>query len=333
MKTKDTFLILAAVILSCNLLSAQDKSKYYDPARFYTLNAAHRSDDGRARVVSVPVGKNENRPLLQILTADGKIVSSDGFKRFGKDCESKDLRSLKTKDGNTVYLYIQGKTTFGDEGAVSSDWVSAFRLGKDGKMEQVPIFKTSKALLKEIICDWRDGETIDGCYDELESGFNDDEYYANSLGITYYAKSSSIYVPLIEKTDNNPYFDLKYTNRFLVYQFDGNVFVFKGREAPYWLHPSLKDFQNTEYCFMTRGRFLVQVDKMKDGSYRYAAWNNAGSLKDLARKPDLVLGGGSCINGERYTFRNNNYKYVVDSYLSTLVVEKNGEVILETDIF
>ena len=332
MKTKNTLLTLAAVvasvILSCCLLSAQNTSKYYDPAQFYTLDAVCRSDDGLARVVNLPTGEYESRPLLQILTADGKIVSSDGFSRLGTECEAKALRSFKTQDGNTVYLYVQVETDYEDE-VIYSDWVSAFRVGKNGKLEQVPFFKTSNLTLKEIACEWRNDETIEDGYGWLESGLDENDFYRNCLGMSYHAKTSSLYVPLIEKT-NSGSFSKKYTNRFLVYHFDGNSFIFKGREAPYWLHSSLKDYQSTEYCFMTSG-YLVQIDKMKDGTYRYASWKNGKGLKDMGRKPSLVIGGGSYKNN-RFTFKNSTYTYTVDLNEETLVVKNNGKTILEQDI-
>lgn len=334
MKTKNNLVtlatVVATVILSCGLLSAQSNSKYYDPAQFYTLDAAQRSDDGRARVIQVPDDEYEFTPVLQILTADGKIVSSDGFSRFGAGDDPKCLRSVKTLDGNTVYLYIQGQSRYENGSVIHSDWVSAFRIGKNGKMEQVPFFKTSKALLKEIVCDWRDDDSTDWCYGWLEAGLDVNDFFTDCLGISYHAETSSLYVPLIEKNDNGSY-SKKYTNRFIVYQFDGNAFVYKGREAPYWLHSSLKDFQSTEFCFMTNG-YLVQVDKLKDGSYRYASWKDGCGLMDMGRKPSLVLRGGSFKN-DRYTFTNNSHTYIVDLKESTLVVKNSGKTILEREIY
>ena len=336
MKTKKNLITLAAVVasivLSCGLLSAQNNAKYYDPAQFYTLDAAYRSDDGLARVVYIPTEDDIRRPLLQILTADGKIVSSDGFSRFERMCEAKVLRSFKTQDGSTVYLYVQSKPYFEDEGTVYTDWVSAFRIGKNGKMEQVPFFKTANLTLKEIACEWKNYDSIEACdhwlYANLDS--DDYDYYVDYLGITYHAKTSSLYIPLIEKNNSGSY-SKKYTNRFLVYKFDGNAFVFKGREAPYWLHSSLKEYQSTEIYFMT-DEYLVQIDKLKDGSYRYASWKNGNSLQDMGRKPSLVIGGGSYKNN-RFTFKNSTYTYIIDKDDMTLVVKNNGKTILEQYIY
>lgn len=322
-----TFLALTGLMLCGSHLPAKNKKDYDDPAQFYTLNASLRSEDGRARVVYIPIVEQYfYRPLLQVLTQDGKLLSYDGTEHFISDrqLDTRELHSFKAKDGQMLYLYIQSEK--GDDYCSTVDWVSVFRVGKNGKLEQVPVFKTSKAMQKEITCEWHNEEDIlTGLWLYSEE---DDPYDPYSRGISYDAKTSSLYIPLIEKNKDG---SKTYTNRFLVYQFDGNVFVYKGTHAPIWLNTSLKDYKETEYCLMTDG-YLVQIDRLKDGSYRYASWKNGDSLGDMKRKPDLVLGNGT-VENDCYTFKNKTFIYHVDLNNMTLVVKNNGKTIMKQDFY
>ena len=303
-----TLLALTGLLFCGSHLSAQIHSDYYDPAQFHTLRAELRSEDGRARVII-----HEGDPLLQILTSDGELASPT--MDFGRTWPL-GLHSIKTKDGQTLYLYFWSES--------HHDWptdnVAAFRVNRNGNLEEAPAFKTSKALLKSINCGWQH-EDVEYCHAMTV----EDELYP---GISYDAKTASVYVPLVEKAKDGKQ---RYTNRFLVYQFDGNVFAYKGRQAARWLHASLKDYQNTEYCFET-DNYLIQVDKLNDGSYRYAAWKNGSTLSDMKRKPDLIVNKGT-VKNNCYTFKNKTYTYVIDLNGRTLVVKNNGKTILREHIY
>lgn len=304
-----TLIALTGLLFCGSSLSAQNESDYYDSSQFYTLRAVYRSEDGRARVMV----DEDDRTLLQVLLPDEILASPT---TDIADTWPHDLHSIKTKDGQTLYLYF-----WSDERPDRmTDNVTAFRVNRNGNLEEAPAFKTSKALLKNIDCCWQN-EDVEYCH-----AMNvEDELYP---GISYDAKTASVYVPLVEKVKDGKQ---RYTNRFLVYQFDGNVFVYKGRQAAWWLHASLKDYQNTEYCFET-DNYLIQVDKLNDGSYRYAAWKNGASLSDMKRKPDLILGNGTGKNN-CYTFKNKTYTYVIDLNGRTLVVMNNGKTILREYIY
>ena len=303
-----TLLALTGLLFCGSHLSAQIHSDYYDPAQFHTLRAELRSEDGRARVII-----HEGDPLLQILTSGGELASPT--MDFGRTWPL-DLHSIKTKDGQTLYLYF-----WSDERPVEmTNHVAAFRVNRNGDLEAAPAFKTSKALLKSIDCSWQNKD-VEYCHAMTV----EDELYP---GISYDAKTASVYVPLVEKVKDGKQ---RYTNRFLVYQFDGNVFAYKGRQAARWLHASLKDYQNTEYCFET-DTYLIQVDKLNDGSYRYAAWKNGSTLSDMKRKPDLIVNKGT-VKNNCYTFKNKTYTYVIDLNGRTLVVKNNGKTILREHIY
>ena len=57
------------------------------------------------------------------------------------------------------------------------------------------------------------------------------------------------------------------------------------------------------------GKYLIRVDQLQDGSYRYASWSGT---EDMRNKPDIVIHNGdfdeliAC-----YTFTNGDYKYLL----------------------
>lgn len=118
---------------------------------------------------------------------------------------------------------------------------------------------------------------------------------------------NTLYLPLIE---NIAAINEFYAGNDLyeVYQFDGEHFVYKRKDAGYWLHPSLHKFKR----FITIGKseqYVVRIDLMADETYRYAAWKEKDNIID---KPDLVIYDGHLCE-EGYVFTDNGYKYVVES--------------------
>lgn len=138
-------------------------------------------------------------------------------------------------------------------------------------------------------------------------------------------------VPLIERISDREY-KMMYTNRFLVYHFDGEVFRYRGQEAAPWLHSSLKDYQNTVLVASTQD-YLIQIDALKDGSFRYASWKNAYSLDNMSRKPDLVIGGGIYKKRNGYLFKNKTYTYIVSLEDELLTVKNNDKTILNQALY
>lgn len=325
-----SFLAFSLLLFSGNLISAQDLSEYYDLSRFYTMDADFRSDDGLARAVTVYLNNGITEiPLVQVRTPDGKMYSSE-LSDFDNGHFSRALHSIKTKKGSTVYLYIYTQLGYSiDDGHSTTDGVTVFRPGENGQLERIPIFKTSRATLDEITCTWESDSNIEHeCFEPYYlSDLDNSETYE---GIRFDSKTSTLYVPLIETVDGGA---RKYinTNRFLCYHFDGEVFRFTGNRAPAWLHPSLKDYRSTKICLVTCTnpvQYLVQVDELNDGSYRYASWKGATSRAEMKRKPDLILNNGRFDKEKGYVFQNKTYTYEVDPEALTLTVKNNGRVIL-----
>ena len=55
------------------------------------------------------------------------------------------------------------------------------------------------------------------------------------------------------------------------------------------IHPSLVNFKKPTYTFKTKN-YLVRIDEMADGSYRYASWKK---VQDITSKPDIILLNGN----------------------------------------
>ena len=117
----------------------------------------------------------------------------------------------------------------------------------------------------------------------------------------FYKSDNTLYVPLINE-------DLTGSDRYIVYQFDGQHFVRKGTDAGFWLHPSLHSFDYLYGIGRTKDH-LVRLDYMEDGSIRYAAWSSKKTMKD---KPSIILFTDDYYDEEGVVFYNLDYKYVFD---------------------
>lgn len=137
-------------------------------------------------------------------------------------------------------------------------------------------------------------------------------WYSSNPAGGYFAfnkADNTLYLPLIEIVFKNGGIDYKEGyDRYLVYQFDGEHFVYKRKDGGFWLHPSLRKFEALECVGKTKD-YLVRIDRTAHGKYRYAAWKNKDSMTD---NPDLVIEGG-LLNNSIYEFENKGYRYVVDS--------------------
>ena len=132
---------------------------------------------------------------------------------------------------------------------------------------------------------------------------------------------NTLYVPLINE-------DMIGSDRYIVYQFDGQHFVRKGTDAGYWLHSSLHSF---DYLFAI-GRtkdHLVRLDYMEDGSIRYASWSSKKTMKD---KPSIILYTDDYYGDESVVFYNGDYKYVFDNNNQELRVYEGEKLLKRQDM-
>lgn len=132
---------------------------------------------------------------------------------------------------------------------------------------------------------------------------------------------NTLYVPLINE-------DLFGSDRYIVYQFDGQHFVRKGTDAGYWLHSSLHSFDFL-YAIGRTKDYLIRLDRMEDGSLRYAAWSSKKTMKD---KPSIILYNDDYYEEEGISFYNGDYKYVFDYENKELRVYESERLLKKQDM-
>lgn len=139
------------------------------------------------------------------------------------------------------------------------------------------------------------------------SAMKSDKWFCSNPDNNFFAFNegdSSLYVPLSNR-------DVTLADRFIVYQFDGQIFKCKSsNSAGYWLRPSLQDYDCLFAAGQT-GKYLVRIDRMADGSFRYASWNKERD-KTIIDEPDIVLFNDGQINNDKISFRSGFYKYIFD---------------------
>jgi hypothetical protein len=141
---------------------------------------------------------------------------------------------------------------------------------------------------------------------------------------------------------DNPFGGDRITGRILHYRFNGEVFEQTGISYPDGLYKDLCNFQHN-IIISYQDPWIFRIDKMPDGSYRYASWKN----KKDTDVPNIVVNGGTYISTvlgdtdsnakeEKYTFRNHSYTYEVSwiaeyyTYIHSfkVVVKRDNEVLL-----
>ena len=129
-------------------------------------------------------------------------------------------------------------------------------------------------------------------------------------------ETNTLYVPLINENQTA-------SDRYILFQFDGQYFVSRGNDAGYWLHPSLHSFKSL-FAVGRTSKHLVRIDRMDNGSFRYAVWNREASMSN---QPSITLfNDGSSID-DKLVFYQGNYKYIFDFGTYNLWVY-NGDKIL-----
>ncbi len=210
------------------------------------------------------------------------------------------MATIKSANGKTIYLTEQL-----DNGLYS---IAAYTKS-NGKYVEEKAFKVGKK------------------YQSFVNSVEYETWFSSNPEGGYFAfnkADNTLYLPLIEIVFRNGGIDYKEGyDRYLVYKFDGEHFVYKGKDGGFWLHPSLRKFEALESVSKTKD-YLVRIDRTANGKYRYSAWKNKD---DMAAKPNLVIEGGSLTNSN-YEFENNGYRYIVDP-VGGLMVYHGEKLILD----
>ena len=200
--------------------------------------------------------------------------------------------TVTSTKGTTIYLSENFNM------GVSS--VAAY-VKQDGKYVPADVFKVRKHT-RSVIASVKYDTWISTC---PESGF----FHFNKA-------DNTLYIPLIDDY-------LSGGDKYIVYRFDGEHFVYKGKDAGYWLHQSIRNF-DILYALGKTKDFIVRVDRMPDGSFRYASWNANKTMKD---KPNIILYNevpyvDGCLN-----FYNGDFIYTFDNDKSELRVYEGSKLI------
>ena len=141
---------------------------------------------------------------------------------------------------------------------------------------------------------------------------------------------------------DNPYGGDRITGRTLSYRFNGTTFEYAGITYSKELYKELHGYQYN-VIISSQSPWIFRIDKMPDGSYRYASWKN----KKESDVPNIIVNGGehtstvleNAYNAkeEKYVFRNHSYTYeiswIVEYYThfhSFKVIVKRGNEVLMT---
>ena len=248
----------------------------------------------------------------------GTMISFDGFYQYrwkgkvrfdefdqGEDDFRMSTRKLHSLgDGHYLrHAYLR------EWSSMAYEAYEAFRLTKNG-------------LVMEDLFD--DG--INGPSEDLGTEYNiPDWYFRAGKGegypwLFYFdAKEKTLYYPL---TDDS----CQLSDRYVPYKWDGKKMVSTPEVGNPFLHSSLREYESLVLLSRT-SRDRVRIDRMNDGSYRYAAWTVSRPMSD---QPDIVLlNGAGSADDDNWVFRNKDYEYQVTE--STLTVLKNGNPFAQWD--
>lgn len=127
---------------------------------------------------------------------------------------------------------------------------------------------------------------------------------------------NTLYIPLIDEYMSG-------ADRYILYRFDGKYFVYKSKDAGYWLHSSLHGYDKL-YALGKTKDFIIRIDIMNDGSLRYASWSTTKSMKD---KPSIILYSDTSYGNDGQSFYNGDFKYTFNNDNKELRVYEGSKLI------
>ncbi len=271
------------------------------------------SEDGQLRYYSWDTGLGGSMILFsrieQYRTPDGKVhvnTFTDGeFYSMALK-----IRTMKNA-GSPIYLveyFFREATCYHSlsENAVSID---------DNGLHRPKIFEDADTLSNSL------GVYCNSCYNHYQAeGYGDD--------FDYFYFNNGCREMFVAETENIGEEYNMLTDHYRRYAYDGIVFRYKKTVANPNLHASLNVFQTFQQAYLTKG-YTIRIDKMKDGTYRYASWKRP---KKMSENPDIIIYGGTH-KKEQFIFNNEGYTYIVDDYLSPerdkyLIIKKGNKQVM-----
>ena len=242
-----------------------------------------------------------------IKTLNGNVLNfeaNDESKEIDGDwnpgCAVSDIYTITTKDSKKIYLvktYIRESSGWGYRG------ITAVKI-EDGSLKPANIFSVDGESTYAIgveysIPDWFFRANVKQGWDWV---------------ISFNSATNTLYIP--EE-------DGSMTDRYTLYKFDGEKMNAIGVDGGYWLHPSLRQFENLEFIYTTKD-YTIRVDKMGENSYRYSSWSKG---RGISENPDIVIYNGyNNDTSNAIEFLNNGYLYKVTE--GGLGIYKNGRKIM-----
>ncbi|WP_088656259.1 hypothetical protein [Geofilum rhodophaeum] len=144
-------------------------------------------------------------------------------------------------------------------------------------------------------------------FEDYAEGYSSSNSWIDKNKIITYESYSGDY-----PTEDTTYFGIDEQGRIdtLIVKRSANKGTMTTTEIYDNVHESIKNFEHLENILNT-DKFLIRIDRLSDGSYRYASW----SIKQKAsEKPDLILLNGDYIRegtggNHSYVFKNGDYAY------------------------
>lgn len=230
-----------------------------------------------------------------------------------RGCFTQSIYQLEDNDGRTIYL--------------ARNFLNAYSSYTYTSLDAFVIENNTLCTVKDMFVK-SDGETDCqlGCAHYLTDWRNKignvDTYYQYLI---YGEQPHEILCPISDEYEN-------LIDKYEHYIYNGRQFVFKGNVEGKELHPSLSGFESLEQLYDV-DKYYVRVDRMKDGTYRYASWKREkmpNGILDMGLEPNIVVTGGY-IDGEEeyYVFPNGSYEYRTNTNPSDvyeLLLAKNGRI-------
>lgn len=287
-----------------NSFPEESMSYGFDRIKELTSIEIFDTDDGNVRVYSWVY------PPQGTMGSYGNIIQYKwhGKVKFGSFIHDRDEFEHST---NGLYTLEDGKYIryeyFREWSSQAYALAKAYKLTKAG-LQAIPIFETEEGLSEMIdleynIPDWyfRAGKG---------EGYKWLFFFDDSEKTLYYPSSPEYNV---------------LTDRYVPYEWDGEIMHPNQEVGNPFLLSSLQDYESLEQLAWT-SRHMIRIDKIDDGTYRYAAWPASADMKDM---PELIVYGGTQDDKGEWVFKNQDVVYIVTE--SDISVIKNGKIIAQWD--
>lgn len=300
--------------------------------------------------------KRTIRALRIIESPDQKVRLYTWDEHGGTMTNYSGITSIKT--GESVFSYATQKDEFGENTIDSfTDIASgAYKIDQfiDNFYDTVYVIYSHSSGSSRMQLQYASLYKIQNNRVVGASLFQTEEGMTNSICL-YYEPSFSFYsgieykdgeflLPETRMNDLNPYAGDLFTGRCISYKWENGFFKNKGivYSQNEGLYSKLLNYQ-FNIIQINFEKWVIRIDKMPNGSHRYASWKKPKSTTD---EPDLVINSGyedievdtsdEYKKKFKYIFQNNEYFYIV-SWLSDygnlgkgeLVVKKNDKVLMK----